>query len=162
MRLLTAAFAAPLVALPLAAAAQYDPPPPPNATEGGEAYNFYIPERGPTTVFFYNLMDGETVSNPVKMEFGMLGMVVAPAGDAVGVDMSGHHHLLINRTAESVTPGEPMPAGDDLIHFGDGATSAVMELPPGTHTLQLVAGDANHVPFDPMVASDPITITVAE
>jgi hypothetical protein len=162
MRLLTAPIVALAAALPLAAAAQYDPPPPPNATEGGEPYEFYIPERGPTKVFFLNLLDGETVTNPVKMEFGMIGMVVAPAGNADGVDMSGHHHLLINRTVESLTPGEPMPMEEGLVHFGDGATKTVMELPPGTHTLQLVAGDANHVPFDPMVASDPITITVAE
>lgn len=158
MRLLTAA----LIALPVAAAAQYDPPPPPNAVEGGESYVFYIPERGETKVFFYNLLDGETVTNPVKMEFGMIGMVVAPAGEADGVDTSGHHHLLIDRGLDTIVAGEPMPADEGLVHFGDGSTSTVMELEPGVHTLQLVAGDANHVPFDPMVASDPITITVAE
>ena len=35
-----------------------------------------------------------------------------------------------------------------------------MDLPAGTHTLQLLLGDMNHVPFDPPVTSDPITITV--
>jgi hypothetical protein len=33
-------------------------------------------------------------------------------------------------------------------------------LPPGTHTLQLVLGDQNHVPHDPPVVSEPVTITV--
>ena len=158
MRLLIAA----LIALPVAAAAQYDPPPPPNATEGGKAYNFYIPERGPTKVFFLNLLDGETVTSPVKVEMGMIGMVVAPAGDAVGVDTSGHHHLLVNRGLDSIAPGEPMPMEDGLLHFGDGAHTTELALEPGQYTLQLVAGDGDHVPFDPMVASDAITITVAE
>jgi hypothetical protein len=35
-----------------------------------------------------------------------------------------------------------------------------MELPPGQHTLQLILGDANHVPFNPPVYSNKITITV--
>jgi hypothetical protein len=158
MRLLIAA----LIALPGVAAAQYETPPPPYATEGGEAYEFYIPERGPTKVFFYNLLDGEEVTSPVKVEMGMIGMVVAPAGEADGVDMSGHHHLLINRGLDTITPGEPMPMEDGLLHFGDGATSTELALEPGTYTLQLVAGDGNHVPFDPMVASAPVTTTVTE
>jgi hypothetical protein len=36
----------------------------------------------------------------------------------------------------------------------------VLELPPGRHTLQLVLGDKEHVPFDPPVVSKKITITV--
>ncbi len=35
-----------------------------------------------------------------------------------------------------------------------------LELPPGSHTLQLVLGDMNHVPHDPPVVSPVITITV--
>ena len=33
-------------------------------------------------------------------------------------------------------------------------------LPPGTHTLQLLLADQNHIPHDPVVASEVITITV--
>jgi hypothetical protein len=35
-----------------------------------------------------------------------------------------------------------------------------LDLAPGTHTLQLVMGDLNHVPHNPPVVSEVITITV--
>jgi hypothetical protein len=36
----------------------------------------------------------------------------------------------------------------------------VLSLAPGKHTLQLVLGDANHIPHQPAVVSERITITV--
>jgi hypothetical protein len=36
----------------------------------------------------------------------------------------------------------------------------VIELPPGTHTLQLLMGDESHVPHDPPVVSRRITVHV--
>jgi hypothetical protein len=35
-----------------------------------------------------------------------------------------------------------------------------LNLDPGTYTLMMVLGDGDHVPFDPMITSDKITITV--
>ena len=55
---------------------------------------------------------------------------------------------------------EPIPADDQHRHFGGGQTEVTLDLPPGTHTLQLLLGDQNHIPFDPPVVSDQITITV--
>ena len=43
-----------------------------------------------------------------------------------------------------------------------GQTEVTLTLPPGTHTLQLVRGDHNHVPHAPPVVSDVITVTVTE
>ena len=37
---------------------------------------------------------------------------------------------------------------------------AEIELPPGTHTLWLLLGDKMHVPLDPPVVSEPVTIKV--
>ncbi len=108
-------------------------------------------------VYFANLSDGQTVSSPVRVIFGLSGMGVAPA--TVAHDDTGHHHLLIDTT--EVTPGAPLPAiPDQIVHFGGGQTEAVIELEPGEHTLMLVFADLNHVPFEPSVQSDPITITV--
>jgi hypothetical protein len=157
MRLFTLLFAA----LPAAALAQYEPPIPDHATEGGEPYQFAIPEPSPPTVFFLNLLDGESAQSPVLVEFGNVGVRIAPAGEETEY-LSGHHHLLINRGLDSITPGEAMPATEDLIHFGDGSRETVLDLPAGTHRLQLLLADANHVPFDPMVASEPVTIIVTE
>jgi hypothetical protein len=38
----------------------------------------------------------------------------------------------------------------------------MVTLSPGPHTLQLMVGDWSHVPLQPPVMSEPITITVKE
>jgi Domain of unknown function (DUF4399) len=91
-----------------------------------------------------------------KMWFGTRNFGVAPAG--VSKPNTGHHHLLID------TPLPPLdreiPNDRNHLHFGLGQTETMLELPPGTHTLQLLMGDADHVPHDPPVMSRRITITV--
>ena len=51
-----------------------------------------------------------------------------------------------------------LPESPDVI--GQLQTQAELTLTPGKHTLQLVLGDHNHVPHDPPVVSDVITVTV--
>jgi hypothetical protein len=101
--------------------------------------------------------DGERVISPVTIKFGLQGMGVAPAG--VQAPNTGHHHLLID---VDTMPSEsmPLPATDQIRHFGGGQTETVLELPPGQHTLQLVLGDYLHIPHQPPVRSPKITITV--
>jgi hypothetical protein len=101
--------------------------------------------------------DRATVSGPVTVVFGLTGMGVAPAG--MQFENTGHHHLLIDTDLPRDT-GVPLPANDNLRHFGKGQTEVTLELKPGTHTLQLVLGDHLHIPFNPVVASPKITITV--
>lgn len=100
--------------------------------------------------------DGETVTSPVKVVFGLEGMTVAPAGDPT--PNSGHHHLLVDVTMPD--PGLPIPKDAQHLHFGQAQTEAEITLAPGQHTLQLLLGDTNHVPHEPPVISAPITITV--
>lgn len=115
-------------------------------------------------VYFVNLEDGATVSSPVKIIFGLSGMGVAPAGTEK--ENTGHHHILLNRPplgegpdgAEELEFG--LPADENHIHFGGGQTEVSLDLPPGEHTLQMVLGDLNHVPHDPPITTDVITITV--
>lgn len=99
---------------------------------------------------------GDIVSSPVRVVFGIEGMTVAPAGDST--PNSGHHHLLIDAPVPDL--GLPIPTDDRHRHYGQGQTEAEIELAPGEHTLQLILADANHVPHDPPVMSAPITITV--
>lgn len=54
----------------------------------------------------------------------------------------------------------PIPADANHKHFGGGQTEVSVELAPGTHTLQLLLGDMNHMPHDPPILSNKITITV--
>jgi hypothetical protein len=110
-------------------------------------------------LYFVGLEDGATVQGPVTVRFGLAGMGVAPAG--VDVANTGHHHIFLNRApfgAEDV--GFGVPADDNHIHFGGGQTEVTLDLPAGTHTLQLVLGDTNHVPHDPPVVSEQISVTV--
>jgi len=104
-------------------------------------------------------VDGDEVSSPFLVRFGLRGMGVAPAG--VTVANTGHHHLLID--VDSLPPAaQSLPATDNIRHFGAGQTETELDLPPGEHTLQLVLGDALHIPHDPPVMSEKITITVVE
>lgn len=107
-------------------------------------------------VYFRTPAHGDTVSNPVVIEFGSEAVDIVAAG--VDAPASGHHHLIID--AELPDPTMPIPANDNYIHFGDGSTRTEMTLAPGRHTLQLLLGDHLHVPHAPPIASDVITITV--
>ncbi len=107
-------------------------------------------------VYIISPKDGDTVSGPVKVQFGLSGAGIAPAGTQV--EGTGHHHLLIDDPKVDLT--QPMPATDNIKHFGKGQTETSLDLKPGKHTLQLVFADWKHQPFNPSIASDKITITV--
>jgi len=109
-------------------------------------------------VYFINLKDGDSVKSPIKIQFGLSGMGVAPAG--VEKPNTGHHHLLIDTTLTPEQAKEPIPADDHHLHFGGGQTETTLTLSPGRHTLQLVLADWSHIPFNPPVVSPAITIDV--
>lgn len=109
-------------------------------------------------VYIISPAHGEQVTSPVVVRFGLRGMGVAPAG--VEQENTGHHHLLVDR--DLPPPGEPMPTEPGLKHFGGGQTETKLDLEPGKHRLQLILGDHYHIPHDPPVVSDPITIVVEQ
>ena len=109
-------------------------------------------------VYFIGLKDGDTVTSPVTIRFGLSGMGVAPAGTQV--ENTGHHHLIIDDTIEGAALDAAIPMDEKHLHFGKGQTEASVTLPKGQHTLQLVLGDWSHIPLVPPVMSEPITITV--
>ncbi|MBI2981846.1 MAG: DUF4399 domain-containing protein [Deltaproteobacteria bacterium] len=110
-------------------------------------------------VYFIAPQNGETVTNPVTVRFGLKGMGVAPAG--ILKENTGHHHLLID-LEKMPDLKTPLPKDDHHRHFGGGETETVVNLTPGKHTLQLLLGDLNHIPHNPPVISKKITITVKE
>ena len=109
-------------------------------------------------VYFITPSDGETLTSPVIVRFGLSKMGVAPAG--VEKDGTGHHHLIVD--AELPPADRPVPSTDHYRHFGHGQTEVALELAPGEHTLQLMLGDHLHVPHDPPVVSERISIVVTE
>lgn len=113
------------------------------APEGAEAY-------------IVSPQDGDVVAPTFTVIFGLQGMGVAPAGTQVG--NTGHHHLLIDGEA----PDMNAPLGTAVTHFGAGQTQTTLTLEPGEHTLQLILGDHLHIPHNPPVVSEEITITVRQ
>jgi outer membrane murein-binding lipoprotein Lpp len=115
-------------------------------------------DAGPA-VYFVNLKDGDTVSSPLRVVFGVYGMGVAPAG--TDKPMTGHHHLLIDAELSPEEMKFAIPNDDTHKHFGGGQTETTLTLPPGQHTLQLDFGDMKHEQMKPApLMSKKITITV--
>lgn len=112
-----------------------------------------IPEGA--RVYFANLEDGQTVSSPVKVEFGVEGMEVEPAGDLN--EGKGHHHIIINGGA--LERGVVVPADSVNIHYGKGQTETELELPVGTHTLTMQFADGYHQSYGEQLSAT-ISITV--
>lgn len=116
------------------------------------------PSAPGASVAFGNLADGDVVPPAFVIRFAISGMGVAPAGSRI--ENTGHFHLLID-LAETPDFDLPLPANDQIRHYGKGQTQAELDLPEGEHTLQLMLADHAHVPHDPPVVSDVIRIVVA-
>lgn len=101
--------------------------------------------------------DGEVIrNNNFRVWFGLRKMGIAPAG--IDKAMTGHHHLIIDTPLPLMD--EEIPADKNHVHFGKGQTETTITLPQGTHTLQLVLADHGHIPHNPPVVSQKITVTV--
>ena len=108
-------------------------------------------------LYFIEPKDGATVNGPIKIVFGLSGMGVAPAG--IDFPNTGHHPLLVD--LENLPDlSKPIPANKNHIHFGKGQTEAILELPKGKRTLQLLMGNYLHIPHKEPVISDKITIFI--
>ena len=106
--------------------------------------------------FIVSPADGATVGSPVTVIFGAENIEVAKAG--VNEAGTGHHHLLIN--AELPDFSQPIPANEQYVHFGGGQTETTLELAPGTYELRLLFGDYLHIPHEPPIYSEIVTVTV--
>jgi hypothetical protein len=115
------------------------------------------PAPANAAVYFLSPKDGETVTSPFTVRFGLKGMGIAPAG--VDQPNTGHHHLLVDLD-KLPNLDAALPVTDNIKHFGGGQTETELTLPPGKHTLQLVVGDYLHIPHEKPIVSAKITITV--
>ena len=109
-------------------------------------------------VYIISPENGEEVQSPVTVVFGIKGAGIAPAG--IDLPNTGHHHLIVD--SELASMATPIPADAQHIHFGGGQTEATVELSAGEHVLQLALGDYLHIPHDPPLLSDPVTVQVVE
>ena len=108
-----------------------------------------------TKVYFINIKDGQILKSPFLVRFGLTGeMGIAPA--LADWPDTGHHHLIIN----APPPNENKAISKKQLHLHKGETEITVKLPTGKHTLQAVLGDYSHIPHDPPVMSEVITVTV--
>lgn len=108
-------------------------------------------------VFFKNIKDGQTISQDFKVEFGIEGMSLRPAGEDINDKKSGHHHLIIN--GSFVQDGAIIPADEQHIHFGKAQKDYQLKLKPGSYTLTLQLADGAHRSFGEKLSST-VKVTV--
>jgi hypothetical protein len=113
------------------------------------------------SVFFVEPKNNDQLSSPVKVVFGVKGMMVRPALEDVSDQASGHHHILIDHPQGFIEKGQPVPVNERHIHYGKGETEAIIELAPGVHTLSLQFADGAHLSYGKDLAAT-ITVTVVE
>ena len=105
--------------------------------------------------YFVDLKNGDNVKSPLLVRFGLTEqMGIAPA--LADWPDTGHFHLII----DSKTPNPNRPISNRHLHLHKGQTEAIVELKQGRHTLQIVMGDYSHIPHDPPVMSEQITVNV--
>ena len=105
--------------------------------------------------YFIDLKDGETVKSPFLVRFGLNEqMGIAPA--LADWPDTGHFHLLIDKKP----PNPNRPISNKNLHLHRGQTEATVELGKGKHTLQIVMGDYSHMPHNPPVMSERISVKV--
>jgi hypothetical protein len=119
---------------------------PPGATET-------TADDGVGSVSFAGVQDGDTVTSPVRVDMNAEGIEIEPAGEVR--PNAGHFHVMVD--TDCVEPGETIPDDAQHLHFGDGSTSAELELEPGQHSLCLQVADGEHTAMD---LTDEITVTV--
>ena len=130
-----------------------------SVAEEGTASTAATPSPEGASVSIVLPHDGDVVPPTFLVKFMVSGMGLAPAGS--DIDNTGHHHLLID--IDELPPmDKPLPATEQLIHFGGAQTETELTLAPGKHSLQLVLGDYAHRPHNPPVISKKIFIEVAE
>lgn len=132
-------------------------PPPANQPAATDQGSKRTPAPADAYVYIGWPNDNETVrTTHIKVWFGTRSFGVAPAGTTK--PNTGHHHLLIDTALPPMD--QQIPNDKNHLHFGLGQTETTIDLPPGTHTLQLLMGDSEHIPHDPPVMSKKITIHV--
>ncbi len=117
-------------------------------------------ESGPVSqsVGFELPADGATVSSPFEVVMGSAGVVVEPSGEIS--EGAGHFHILVN--TDFTPAGEIIPTDEQHLHYGQGQTTATLELEPGEHTLRLQFADGLHTALEGDQYRDTITVTVEE
>lgn len=96
-----------------------------------------------SNVFFKNINEGDTLVSPFKVEMGVSGMRIKPAGQIEAG--TGHHHILLNRAFMKY--GDIIPMDIQHLHYGKGDTVVTLNLPAGQHQLTLQFANGMHMSY---------------
>jgi len=107
-------------------------------------------------VFFTVLLDGDTVSTPLKVTMSSENFTIQPSGDIV--DGTGHLHILVD--ADCTPVGEVVIKDETHLHYGQGQLEAELTLTPGQHTLCLQAANGAHIALPGAGMTQEVTVTV--
>lgn len=112
-------------------------------------------------VWFIDSPDGQTVSLPLTLKFGVEGIDLVKAGERPNDLTAGHHHIIID--GDAIAYGTIITADKPKwLHYGKAQTEATLtekELSKGKHKLTLQYGDWEHKSYGPSL-SQTITVTV--
>ena len=104
-------------------------------------------------VSFTNLKDGVKVPQTFLVKFGVEGMKVVPAGQALDDKTCGHHHIIVDSPKGYIDEGVVVHADEKHIHFGKGQTETKLTLSPGKHKLSLQFADGAHKSYGKSLAT---------
>jgi len=112
-------------------------------------------------VFFTNVTEGDDVTSPVHLEFGIENFEIVAAQDPVVIEEGkGHHHLGVN--THCLPAGTVIEKADPWIHFGDASNTIEVQLEPGPVHLSLQIGDGEHRTLDEPGLCAMINLNVVE
>ena len=108
------------------------------------------------SIGFEQPADGATVSSPFEVGMAATGLVVEPSGEVN--EGAGHFHILVD--TDFIPAGLVIPTDEQHLHFGQGQTTASLDLAPGEHTLRLQFADGAHIALDGDQYRDQLEIVV--
>ena len=101
------------------------------------------------SAFIISPKNNAIVANPVKVKFGVKGILIAAAG--INKHKAGHFHLVID-IKKPIDLDQSIPRSAQYLHFDQGELETTLHLSPGKHSLQLVIGDEEHEPFEDLIS----------
>jgi hypothetical protein len=96
-------------------------------------------------VFWIMPKEGSKVPETFPAAFGVAGMTLTKAGEAMTDKSRGHHHVVVD--GKPIPAGTPVPKDDKNIHYGDASSTTMLTLAPGKHTLTLQFADGAHLSY---------------
>jgi hypothetical protein len=105
----------------------------------------YTPNTG--SVSITSPAEGAVVTSPFDVVMQATDFTIEAASNGPS-DGAGHFHILVDQDA--IAAGEAIPNDPDngYYHYGDGSTTATLDLDPGAKTIRIQAGTANHLAYD--------------